>query len=268
MFSVKKSGWILYYNEDLKKNKRFVDIITDTLEREKIKIKVILLDNIDMGELLLKEKPDFVINRSRNEQAAKILEAKGIRVFNSAKVTEIANDKEKTYEFFKDEVLFMPILKEDRKKYPFIIKSCRGHGGNQVYLIKNKQEEEYVKSLLKNQKYICQEYCNEPGKDLRVYVINGQIITAILRQSVSGFKSNYSLGGNAVPYQLSEEERKLVYSIVEKLQIDYGGIDFIFHNHTLMFNEIEDAVGARMVYENTDINILKRFALYVAEEIR
>ena len=40
---VKKTGWILYYEKDLKKNQRFVDIVADTMEKENIEIKVILL---------------------------------------------------------------------------------------------------------------------------------------------------------------------------------------------------------------------------------
>lgn len=264
---MKKAGWILYYKKDFKKNQRFVEIVTESLEREGIETKVVLLDDIEIDKYISEEIPDFVVNRSRNAKVAKVLEHRGIRVFNCSKVTEIANDKEKTYEYLKNDVPFMPVLREKQKKFPYIMKSCRGHGGKQVYLITNKQEEEQAKRKLENQKYICQEYCNEPGKDLRVYVINKGIVVSVLREAERGFKSNYSLGGKATEYNLSEEEKRVVYKILEKLDMDYGGIDFIFHNHKIMFNEIEDAVGARMVYENTNIDILKMFAMYVAEEI-
>lgn len=85
----------------------------------------------------------------------------------------------------------------------------------------------------------------------------------MLRQAEEGFKSNYSLGGNAGIYQLSKEEKETVCKVLKKINIDYGGIDFIFHNGELMFNEIEDAVGARMVYENTNIDIVGAFAEYI-----
>ena len=52
------------------------------------------------------------------------------------------------------------------------------------------------------------------------------------------------------------------------MDIDYGGMDFIFHDGKLMFNEIEDAVGARMVYENTEIDIVGLFADYIIEKVR
>ena len=265
---VKKTGWILYYEKDLKKNQRFVDIVADTMEKENIEIKVILLNSIHLSELLLTETPDFVINRSRNHKVARMLEAAGIRVFNNGKVTETANDKEKTYDFFRGDIPFMPILKAGEKEYPFVMKSCYGHGGNQVYLVTNKQEEEFAKKKMANQKYICQKYCNQPGKDLRVYVINKEIVVSMLREAASGFRSNYSLGGKATVYQLSEKEKSVVYQVLEKIDIDYGGIDFIFHDNRMMLNEIEDAVGARMVYENTEINILERFARYVIGEIK
>lgn len=37
--------------------------------------------------------------------------------------------------------------------------------------------------------------------------------------------------------------------IASLLKFDYIGIDFVFNGGKIVFNEIEDSVGARMVYE-------------------
>ena len=44
-------------------------------------------------------------------------------------------------------------------------------------------------------------------------------------------------------------------------------MDFVFDNGRAVFNEIEDAVGARMVYEKTDIDILKLYCDYIKSEM-
>ena len=60
----------------------------------------------------------------------------------------------------------------------------------------------------------------------------------------------------------------MVYAVLEKISLDYAGIDFIFHEGKAVFNEIEDAVGARMVYESSALDIVALFAQYIAKEMQ
>ena len=41
------------------------------------------------------------------------------------------------------------------------------------------------------------------------------------------------------------------------------GIDFVFHRGKMVFNEIEDVVGARMLYSKTDINIVSLYLDFI-----
>ena len=116
--------------------------------------------------------------------------------------------------------------------------------------------------------YVYQKPCDTLGKDLRVWVIGGEIITAILRESKTDFRSNFCLGGSAMPYTLSSDEKQLVKRITALVKSDYIGIDFVFNNGRLVFNEIEDTVGARMVYDQTDIDILSLYCDYIKEELK
>ena len=88
-------GYIIYNTEDLTKNKRFIKFITGTLNEYNIDVELVIIDRVELAEL---ENPDFVINRSRNADVSRYFEGKNIRVFNSGKITEIANDKRKSYE--------------------------------------------------------------------------------------------------------------------------------------------------------------------------
>ena len=59
----------------------------------------------------------------------------------------------------------------------------------------------------------------------------------------------------------------LVLKIASLLKFDYIGIDFVFNEGKIVFNEIEDSVGARMVYEKTDIDILRLYCDYIKKEM-
>lgn len=264
------TGWVIYYREDYMKNKKFMHFIREGFAEYNINIRVIILEEQDSEGLLNKNKPDFVINRSRDAKIAKQLFQVGVRVFNHYKVTEIANDKERTYKYLTGIVPYMPLLSEDSKitDDAYIIKSCNGHGGNQVFLVKNDEEKKAAIKAMNGEKYVLQKCCSDLGKDVRVYIIGSKIVQAMLRTSTKSFKSNYSLGGAARPYILNQRETEMVESIVERLPLDYGGIDFIFHHGKAVFNEIEDAVGARMIYENTDIHIIKLFVDYIVNELK
>ena len=257
-------GWILYTKEDALKNSRFIKMSINRLARHFIKAELVYTHNMH------KELPDFVINRSRDCKIARQLERQGVRVFNNSFVTEIANNKAASYEYLKQKVPYMDICvgnKTPKFSYPYVIKSCAGHGGREVFLVNNEQERKEAETLLKGKEFIYQRLCSDIGRDVRVFVIGNKIIGAMERISKTSFKSNYSLGGSATPYTLNKEEANMVNIILNSLSIDYGGIDFIFHNGKAVFNEIEDAVGARMLYENTEIDSVSLFMDYVVEQM-
>ena len=135
-----------------------------------------------------------------------------------------------------------------------------------MFLVHNEDEKKQALSKIKDE-YVIQKLCSDIGKDVRVYVIGNKIVKAVLRTSKESFKSNYSLGGSAREYNLNNYEIAMVKQILNKFKIDYGGIDFTFHNGKAVFNEIEDAVGARMLYSVCDIDIAKLFVDYIIGEI-
>lgn len=265
-------SWIIYNEEDVEKNRRFIKFVTEKLSNYNIATKLIILQEQKyIAGLIREHKPDFAINRSRNCEVALMLEVAGVKVFNNSKVTKIANDKEETFNYLDGTVEYMPFFdreNKDKVNYPCVIKTTAGHGGSQVFMAGSEKEAHSIEEKLKDVKYIYQECSTDLGKDVRVYIVGNKIIASMLRTSTESFKSNYSLGGSARPYELNNNEKSMVRKILKKLPIDYGGIDFIFNNGKAVFNEIEDAVGARMIYEKTDIDIVGIFVDYIVEKIK
>ena len=238
------SGILIYTEEEARRN-------TFAVEKFKQYLDVKLVDE---G---YRDNADFVINRTNDYRIGEYYENKGIRVFNPSNLSKIANNKQTCYEFMqKNGIPIMPINYTD---IPAVKKIIDGHGGQNVSIIT--EPEPFEKN------YVYQMPCDTLGKDLRVWAVGGKIITAILRESNSDFRSNFCLGGSATVYPLSDDKKKLVKKIISLVDSDYIGIDFLFHKGELVFNEIEDTVGARMVYEKTDIDILNIYCDYIKREM-
>lgn len=282
------TGWLIYRTEDVEKNKAYIYFYKEEAKSLDMDIKLIIVDKLDFGvrknRLYIKynneliSRPDFVINRSIYPLLTKHLEDMGIRVFNNSQIAEICNDKAKTYQYITR--LNIPIIESQFVKSEYksrainkieeamIIKGVSGHGGNQVFLYdptmdKKAQEDEILRAL-SGSDMVIQPRVGEKNQDLRVYVIGKTLIAAILRTATSGFKSNYSLGGQVKEYKLSEEDIKLIKTIINEFDFGLVGIDFLIEDDgSLVFNEIEDVVGARMLYQCTDINLVNLYLKYI-----
>ena len=117
-------------------------------------------------------------------------------------------------------------------------------------------------------KLLFERPASESGKDLRIYVLGGRMIASVMRRGSSDIRANFSLGGEAFLHELNEEERSIAASVIKALPSDLIGIDLIYHNGHPVFNEAEDAVGCRMLYQTTDIDIAEEYMKYIAGRMR
>lgn len=242
------SGILIYSREEAKRNEFSVNKF-----RENLGVALMYEDKIDFSA-----PADFVINRTNNAAVAQEFESRNIRVFNPSSLTRLANDKQRCYEFMSENgIEIMPV---NYKKLPLVEKPSNGKGGRGVRLIKS-GEVDFKEG------YVYQKPASDLGRDLRVWLIGGKIIAAVLRKSDTDFRSNYCLGGSAQVYTLSESEKALVNKIASLVKYDYIGIDFVFDSGRPVFNEIEDTVGARMVYDKTEIDILSLYCDYIKKEM-
>lgn len=201
---------------------------------------------------------DFVINRTNDYKVAQRFEKRGIRVFNPSSLSRLANNKQLCYEYMQKNGI--PIMPVNYTGAPVVKKKVDGSGGKEVYMLNQAEPFE--------QGYVYQKPCDTLGRDLRVWVLGGEIVASILRESKTDFRSNFCLGGTATPYTMSDKEIQLVNKVISLVESDYIGIDFIFNNGELVFNEIEDTVGARMVYTTSDIDIISMYCDYIKKQIK
>ena len=249
--------WLIYDQYEAERNRRYIDFYFEKCKEKNIEIELkIVEDGICFDNL-----PHIAIVRTMNPDLSEKLEECGVRVCNNSFISRTANDKWNTYTYLKEKGIRLPetfLVTDDfiPPYYPMVLKPCMGKGGRDVEIVNNYEEFTLYKNRVK-EKTIAQRVVSDKGKDLRVYVVGNRIIKAMLRESEEDFRSNFCLGGKASCYELNELEKEEIEKVIACFSIDYAGLDFIFDQGKIIFNEMEDVVGARMLYTYTDIDIVE-----------
>lgn len=236
------NGLLIYHKDDYERNKEYIKWVS-----EEALLKGLNLEFVFSDKLHVSDKYNFAINRSRDSKVSKVLEENNILVFNSSIFTEIANDKLLSYEFVNSikipfSKLFYNSIDVNESTDKIIVKPRNGHGGEGIYVVDNNKKIEF------KEEFIYQRVVENLIGDIRIYIINNEVINAVIRKPKCGeLISNYSKGGVIELYTLNSKQKEIINLILNEIQIDYGGIDFILTENEFLFNEFEDAVGSRML---------------------
>lgn len=258
------SVWLIYNKEDCEINKFAINKYISSFEKRGIGCLLVLShEYLDKDYL-----PTAVINRTNNFVISEYFETKGIPCFNNSTVTKICNDKSKTYSHFAKDIPYLPVYEIDENSnltFPCIIKSRSGRGGKQVFLVNSLKEiydyKKYIPDLL------IQNFLPN-AIDIRTYVINNMPVVSIERKPNVGFKANYKINHNAQLVNLNDEQIKIINKVIEKEHFDYVGIDILTDGENSYLSEIEDSVGARSVYDLTNIDIIDMYVEHIISSIK
>ncbi|MDO5862309.1 MAG: ATP-grasp domain-containing protein [Thermoplasmata archaeon] len=246
-----RSCWIVYDRMDLDANRFFADRLRTRAEELGMEARIVVNGSLPDG------KPDLLINRGRDWKLSAGYEMIGTLVSNPAEACRIGNDKLETYLMARR--LGIPHMQFSRPGEtlppgpPWVVKSRIGHGGSEVFLAGSRDEVGRLCSSMGDRLPLVQAMA-DPGADMRVYVLGGRILAAALRTSGTDFRANRSLGGRAEICAVPEDVRRMVEDVCADIRPDLAGIDFVFSDGRAYLNEVEDAVGTRMLYELTDLD--------------
>jgi len=260
-------GYLVYEEADAKKNKSFILMLQEEAERHGISLQLYYPGD----SLTEKDVPDFVWNRSRQPAVAKYYEQLGIRVFNNSETNALANNKKLATDFVASlNIRTIPTWTcyEQIERYPVVVKTINGHGGQEVVLCNNVETLQQAFSSFAKAQIIIQPFIESNAQDVRVWMLGTTILGAVLRTGANNFKSNYTLGGSILKFDLPTEIIDAVTTIATTLRSDYIGIDFIKgKDGHFYFNEIEDPVGARSYYELFGNNLTKKLLHYIQSQL-
>ena len=234
----------------------------------------------------LRGRPDFVILWDKDVLLGEFFERQGIPVFNSSKTIAICDDKRKTHLCLMSHglpmprTIFAPMTYDnigftdhvflnrvaDRLGFPMVVKEAYGSFGAQVHLVKNKtglyglfglnvKGKKTHESVLSSNQVLFQEFvaCSK-GRDVRLQVVGGDVIGAMLRQSKTDFRANVSSGGEASAYEPDDDEIWLARQAAHAVGADFAGVDLLFGEEGMLVCEINSNAHFKSLYQATGIN--------------
>jgi len=285
-----KIGWLLYEERDLAVNRDFAAYMESEGAKRGLKIETVRIAQLELGikaggNLSIRKDgreilPDFVISRQRDAFVSAQFEALGISVFNNAHVCALCNDKRVTHQFLAGIPMLESRFVNHRRAvapaedaYPLVVKPACGHGGEHVSLVKNEYEWREAVDEILPQDIVEQIVADSPGRDLRVYVLFGEIVAAVMRTAQKGIVSNFKQGGDVVLHSLTEVERDLAEKVISRFEqadapLCLAGVDFLYHQGTPVLSEVEDVVGSRMLYKVSNVDIAAQYLDGIAERLQ
>ena len=231
---------------------------------------------------------DFSVYLDKDKYIAKMLENNGIRLFNCADAIALCDDKMLTHIALSNNGIPMPdtlpgalcytsdaVIPDEMVEnvssklgFPLIVKESYGSLGKGVYLVNDMDELGGVMEKLKCTPHMFQKYIAESrGCDIRIIVIGGKYLCAMMLKSETDFRSNIELGGIGIPFTPPEEYIEIAERSAQILGLDYCGIDILIGKNTGLVCEVNSNAFFGGMEKTTGINVAKAYAEYIVSKI-
>ena len=155
---------------------------------------------------------------------------------------------------------------------PTILKTLSGSQGLGVMLAEKPQSAVSILETLKqaNISVLLQDFISEANSsDLRCFVVGGKIIAAMQRCGQNGeFRANVHRGGQALPIQLSPEEKILALKAVQTLKLEIAGVDIIRSNNGPLILEVNASPGLELIEKTSKIDIALQMIAHLEKQVR
>ena len=296
-----KQAYMIYTEAEGQKNRAFIELFRRAGESHNLLFSFVPLTRYQQMPL-----PDLVLNRTRDPKVSRWYEERQVRVYHDSEIVEIGNDKYQTLqrlqerlsgagcsseksvwcpqsflltaEMTKDLHLLQQQIKQKLGTVDVVVlKTVDGHFGSEEYLLYANPLQDalhwrQILDCLQGRRLLCQSWVDCDSRDLRVYILWGEIYAAVLRQGQDDFRSNYSRGGSIRQYTLSKQERAYIEPFIQALggrRLAMAGIDFLLRRDgRLLFNELEEMVGCRMLYQCTERDIVQDYISMMVSDFK
>lgn len=231
--------------------------------------------------------PTTVLFWDKDVRLAALMAQEGMRLFNTARAIALCDDKTLTYIKLKEHGIPMPDtllcpmtfpgagygdmafadIAAEKLGLPFIIKEGCGSFGQQVYLAHTIDEGRDIIRRVGARPMLFQRLIQESaGRDIRVYIVNGQAVAAIVRTGPAGdFRSNIAGGGSAAAHALTPAEESLALSACRALGLHFGGVDLLMARDGPLVCEVNSNAHFAGLHRATGINPAEHIIALIRE---
>lgn len=239
-------------------------------------------------EEIRQEALDLVLFWDKDVHLATRLEKIGLKLYNSAKAIEICDNKALTYLALEGKVATPKTVIAPKTfegvgyttldfvenatrvlGLPMIIKESYGSFGAQVYLAKTLNEAKETVAKIAHREFIMQEFILESeGRDVRVNVVGGRVVSAMERYNENDFRSNITNGGSMRKIALSKEMEEAAIRACDAIGLDFAGVDILFGKNGPIVCEVNSNPHFKSSLECTGVDMSEEIMSYVTEQKR
>jgi len=199
----------------------------------------------------------------------------GVKVFNDSASIEIAADKLHAHQALVGAGIPTPTtmlakfpvdieLIEKKIGFPLVVKTLLGVNGTGVFLMEDHKTFVNLMALIREtnpniqlifQKFIAQSR----GRDIRAFVVDGQVIAAMERRAGGDdFKANISQGGSGLEIKLDDEATELSIKTAEALDLQVAGVDLLYDENGYTICEANSFPGFKGLEQYCDVNVPRK----------
>ncbi|MBO4251299.1 MAG: RimK family alpha-L-glutamate ligase [Clostridia bacterium] len=233
---------------------------------------------------------DFAVFFDKDKYLSACIEKSGIRLFNTHVAIRTCDDKGETYIALIGsglnipDTLFAPVCYRAESKiderglktiaeklgYPVVVKESFGSMGKGVYKADNFAELKALAEKLKQKPHLYQRFLPyRSGTDIRLIVVGGKFLCAMMRENDKDFRSNIALGGKGKPYTPDDEFIAAAEKCANILGLDYCGVDLLFGvNGEPYVCEVNSNAFITEIEKITGVNIAGAYARHIVETLK
>ncbi|MGP8160929.1 MAG: lysine biosynthesis protein LysX [Candidatus Dormibacteria bacterium] len=228
---------------------------------------------------------DRSLSQSRALAALRVLEAQGVTTVNAAAVVAVCGDKVATSAALarrglptpRTLVAFTPeaaLRAVEELGYPVVIKPAVGSWGRMVSRLNDRDAAEAVLEHKRalgsaaDSVFYVQEHVDKPGRDIRSFVVGGETICAIYRES-EHWITNTARGGHASNCPVTAEIDGLSRGAAEAVGGGMVAVDLLeSRDGRLLISEVNHTMEFRNSIGTTGVDIPGRMADHVLSVAR
>jgi ribosomal protein S6--L-glutamate ligase len=154
---------------------------------------------------------------------------------------------------------------------PLILKLLSGTQGVGVMKVEKVSDVGPIIDTLVELKQLIliQSYVPNPGEDVRMLVVGGQVVGAMVRKAgPTEWRSNIHLGGRGIPYRNTEAEGEMAVKAAESVGLEIAGVDMIMANDGPYLIEVNASPGFKGLMKATDVDVPGRMIDYAAGKVK
>ncbi|MBC7115115.1 MAG: ATP-grasp domain-containing protein [Archaeoglobi archaeon] len=160
-----------------------------------------------------------------------------------------------------------------RVDFPLIVKPNSGSCGKASILVREEDDLrgvlDYISAIheippVSEKIVVLQEYVRD-ARDLRAFFVGDEIVAVEERVKEGGWKKNLAQGAHPERFEMSEEQKELIYRASKVLGVKYAGFDILSGEEDYIL-EVNPAPGLKIseIYPE----IFEKIAKFLKEEMR